>query len=83
MQVRIYGMGCSRCARLHQNVLEALEKLDLQAAVIKVEDISAITAAGVTATPGLAIDGKLVSQGRLLTVAQLQEKLRGGATENT
>ncbi|MBD3399046.1 MAG: thioredoxin family protein [Candidatus Coatesbacteria bacterium] len=82
MQVRIYGMGCSRCARLHQNVMVALERLDLQAAVIKVQDLNDIAAAGVTATPGLEIDGKLVSQGRLLTVAQLQEKLRGSAAEN-
>jgi small redox-active disulfide protein 2 len=82
LTVKIYGMGCSRCAKLHSNVMEALDHLSMQANIVKVEDLAEITAAGLTASPGLEIDGKIISQGRLLTVAQIKEKLRGSAAEN-
>ena len=77
--IKIYGMGCRRCDQLHQNVMEALELVDIQAAVIKVEDLIEIADAGVGVTPCLEIDGKIVSQGRLPTVAKVTDMLRQAA----
>ncbi len=74
-KLKIYGMGCPKCERLYQNCLEALDLAGIQGAVVKEEDLAGITAAGVLVTPGLEIDGKLVSEGRLLTVGQILEKL--------
>lgn len=75
-QLKIYGAGCARCAKLYQNCLEALDRAGMQGVVLKEEDLSKITAAGVMMTPGLEIDGEIVSEGKLLTVEQIVEKLR-------
>lgn len=74
--IKIYGMGCTKCDRLYRNCLEALDRAGLQGTVVKKEDLAGITAAGVLVTPGLEIDGKLVSEGKLLTVDQIVEKLK-------
>ena len=41
----------------------------------KVSDYAAIAAAGVMATPGVALDGKLVSTGKLPTAAEVERWL--------
>jgi len=74
-QLKIYGSGCARCGRLYQNCLEALDAAGEQGIVLKEEDLANISKARVMFTPALEIDGKLVSEGKLLTVKQVVEKL--------
>jgi small redox-active disulfide protein 2 len=71
MKIQIYGTGCPRCRQLEATTREALGTLRAPAEVEKVEDINAITAAGVLRTPALAIDGKLMVQGRVPGVREL------------
>jgi len=71
MKIQIYGTGCPRCRQLEAATREALDTLHAPAEVEKVEDINAITAAGVLRTPALAIDGTLVLQGRVPGVREL------------
>ncbi|OGD78165.1 MAG: hypothetical protein A2Y64_05280, partial [Candidatus Coatesbacteria bacterium RBG_13_66_14] len=65
-QLRIYGAGCRRCGALYQNCLEALEAAGEQGIVLKEEDLANISQAKVMFTPALEIDGKLVSEGKVL-----------------
>lgn len=74
--IKIYGMGCARCRQLYDNALAALELVDEQGAVVKVEDLAEIAAAGVMSTPGIEIDGRMISQGRLMTTKQLADVLK-------
>ena len=60
-----------------QNVKKALAELSLLADVQKVTDIQQIIQRGVMSTPALVIDGKLVMQGRIPTVEQLKELIKG------
>ncbi|MCK4593034.1 thioredoxin family protein [bacterium] len=78
-QIKVYGMGCARCKELYQRCLQALDKAGMQGYVVEVEDLAGIITAGVLVTPGLEIDGKLVSEGRLLTVGQIVERLEAAA----
>lgn len=50
----------------------AVEELQLEAQVEKVEDIKEIMKYKVMSTPGLVIDEKVVSTGKLLTVKELK-----------
>jgi len=77
-QLKIYGAGCRRCGSLYQNCLEALDAAGEQGIVLKEEDLAKISQARVMFTPALEIDGKVVSEGKLLTVEQIVEKLRAG-----
>ncbi len=73
MTVEILGTGCPKCKQLEKNVLEALAKSGRFAEVKKVEDLQKIMEYGVMSTPGLVIDGKVVSVGKLLTPDEIAD----------
>lgn len=75
MEIKILGTGCPKCQRLHQNVVEALNELKMDANVSKIEDIMEIMQYGVAATPALVFDGKVVLKGRLATINEIKELL--------
>ena len=77
MKVQILGSGCSKCALLEQHAREAIAQLGIEASVEKVSDIETIIAMGVMSTPALAVDGKVVSSGRVLTREQVAGYLSG------
>ena len=72
MKVTIYGPGCARCQKTAEIVQHTLEARGLPVELEKVSDYAAIAAAGVMATPGVALDGKLVSTGKLPTAAEVE-----------
>jgi len=78
MKIEVLGPGCARCQSTEQNVMKALGELNLPAEVVKVADISAIIERGVMWTPALVIDGKLVLQGKIPTVDQIKQLIKGG-----
>ena len=75
MEIRLFGPGCVRCHLLEERTREALATLGREAAIIKVEDIMEIAAAGALRTPAMQIDGRLVLQGRVPTSRELASML--------
>lgn len=63
--IEVLGPGCNNCRRLEANAREAVGMAGVEAEIIKVTDYAEIAAHGVLSTPGLLIDGKLVSAGRI------------------
>ncbi len=63
--VQVFGPGCARCKQTERLVRIALKELGLEAEVVKVSDYQAIAAAGVMATPAVAIDGAIKVSGRI------------------
>lgn len=78
MKIEILGSGCKNCEELYDNVLTALDRSGLsgEAVVTKVKDIDEILKLGVYSTPGLVIDGEVISTGKLLSSQQIEEKVR-------
>lgn len=76
MIIKILGTGCKNCKALEQNARDAASQLGLTAEVEKVEDFASIAAYGVLKTPGLVVDEKVISSGKVLTVEQIKEKLQ-------
>lgn len=76
-KIEIFGPGCPKCNALLENVKQALLENNQTAEVVKITDIKAMIAKGIMLTPGLAIDGKLVSQGKTLKVEQIKELITG------
>jgi small redox-active disulfide protein 2 len=72
MEIKILGIGCARCKTLEKSVREAVADMNIQADVIKVNDIVEIINSGILKTPGLMVDGKVVSSGHLLSVSQVK-----------
>ncbi len=77
MRIEVLGPGCPKCASAEQNVRKALQELGLQAEVLKVTDIDVIIEKGVLHTPALVIDGKLALQGKIPTVEQIKQLVKG------
>ena len=63
--IEVLGPGCNNCKRLEANAREAVGMAGVEAEIIKVTDYAEIAAHGVLSTPGLVIDGKVVSAGRI------------------
>jgi small redox-active disulfide protein 2 len=63
--IEVLGPGCTNCKRLEANAREAVGMAGVEAEIIKVTDHAEIVAHGVLSTPGLVIDGKVVSAGRI------------------
>ena len=65
-------MGCPNCKKLKQDVNSALAKLGIKAEVVKISDLNKISSYGVLTTPGLVINGKLYSSGKVPVMVTLK-----------
>jgi small redox-active disulfide protein 2 len=65
MDIKVLGTGCPKCKEVEKRVVNALAELGVAANVEKVTDIKRIMEYKIFATPGLVIDGKIVSTGRI------------------
>ncbi len=65
LEIKILGPGCSRCQALEKMTSEALAELQVEAAVEKITAIDQIIKYRILSTPGLVINGKVKSAGRL------------------
>lgn len=73
LTIKILGPGCANCKRLEQLTQKVLERLGLEAKVVKVTDPREFADYDVMTTPGLVISGKTVSSGRIPSVSELTE----------
>ena len=75
MKVEILGTGCKRCDQLYENTQNAVAELDSsgQIEIVKIGDINYFAKMGVFMTPGLVIDGEVVSTGKVLSPNQIKE----------
>jgi small redox-active disulfide protein 2 len=71
LTVKILGSGCANCRKLEAVAREAAARANIPAEFVKVTDMAEILAHDILSTPGLVIDGKVVSSGRIPTVAEV------------
>jgi small redox-active disulfide protein 2 len=72
MKIEVLGVGCAKCNKLEENVKQAIQEMGIDAEIGHVRDLGEISKRGVLMTPGLTINGKAVSQGKLLSVEQVK-----------
>lgn len=71
MKIEVLGTGCSKCQALMEATKKAVAQKGIFAQIEKVEDIMKIMEYGVTSTPALVVDGKVLSSGKLLSVDEI------------
>lgn len=62
-KVEVLGTGCKKCVITAEQLKAVASELGIEVAVEKVTDPATIMDYKVMATPGIAIDGKLVHSG--------------------
>ena len=75
MKIKVLGTGCAKCKSLEKVTRKAVDELNLDATVEKVEDIQNIMEYAVMRTPALVINEKVVLSGQLPKVSELKELL--------
>jgi len=80
MEIKILGMGCPKCKRLEEVAREAVAAAGVEAEFTKVTRIGEIMNYEIMSTPGLVINGKVVSSGRIPTKAEIVEWIRQEGT---
>ena len=71
MKIEVLGTGCAKCVTLEKVVKEAVAKSGKFAQIEKVDDLMKIMEYQVMSTPGLVIDGKVVSSGKVLSIDEV------------
>jgi len=71
LTIKVLGSGCANCKRLEQITRKAVKSMAVDADVVKVTDYQEILNYDVLSTPGLVINEKLVSSGRIPTEAEI------------
>ncbi|MDA8439095.1 MAG: thioredoxin family protein [Propionibacterium sp.] len=72
MIIKVLGPGCPSCVALERVTRDAVDALDLDATVEKVEDYPTILGYGVMSTPALVVDGRVLFSGRVPRSAQVR-----------
>jgi small redox-active disulfide protein 2 len=81
LKIKILGSGCANCRRLEQIARKVVEELQLEAEILKVTDYDEILKYNIISTPGLVVNEKVVSSGRIPSPAEVITFLKSALPE--
>ena len=71
LTIKVLGSGCANCKRLEQIAHKVVSEMGIEAEVVKLTEYPDIMSYNVLSTPGLVINEKVVSSGRIPTPAEV------------
>ena len=71
LSIKILGSGCANCHKVEELTKQAVSQLGIEAQVEMVTDMQTIMRYGVMGTPGIVINEKVVSAGRVPALSQI------------
>lgn len=77
MKIEILGPGCAKCKQLYENAREAVKQAGVEAEIVKVEDLKAISGYNVFMTPALVLDGAVKVTGKVVPPEQIKKWILG------
>jgi small redox-active disulfide protein 2 len=83
MKIQVLGSGCASCKNLHKTVEEVVKKLHLDTEVEYSTDITKIIEIGAMSSPVFAIDGKLITAGKVPSPQEIEDHITSKISENS
>lgn len=71
LTIKVLGSGCANCKKLEAIAHQVVDQLGMEAKIVKVTEYPDIMAYNIMSTPGLVINEKVVSTGRIPTPAEV------------
>ncbi|HAN18577.1 MAG: glutaredoxin [Bacteroidetes bacterium GWC2_33_15] len=75
LDIKVLGTGCPNCIRLENLCKEIVSERNWEAKIEKITDFNEFGNYGVMMTPGLVINGKVLSQGKIPVKSTLEHWL--------
>ena len=75
LTIKVLGSGCANCKKLEALTRQVMAKQSFEAEVIKVTEYLDIMKYNVMSTPGLVVNEKVVSSGRIPSEAEITQFL--------
>jgi len=82
LNIKILGSGCANCKRLEQITRKVVTDQGLEAEFEKVPELNEIMKWPILSTPGLVVNSKLVSAGRIPSEAEIGQWLKASQGTN-
>jgi small redox-active disulfide protein 2 len=70
--VQVLGSGCKSCHTLYENACQAVKEMGSDAKVEYITDMAKVVTFGAMSMPALAVDGKVISSGRVLKAEEIK-----------
>ncbi len=67
--------GCASCNAFFENVRQAAEEMELDATIVKIDDLMGILSYKILSMPALIVDEKVVVYGKKLSVKEIKDLL--------
>ena len=74
--IKVLGAGCKSCHEQHENVKKAVADMNLDAEVEYITDMEKVMSYGVMSMPAIVVNEQVVSMGKVLKAAQVEELLK-------
>jgi small redox-active disulfide protein 2 len=71
INIKVVGSGCPNCQKLAEMCHQVIEENNIQAEIEKVTDVNKFADMGIFMTPGLLLNNKVISSGKIPTKTTL------------
>ena len=65
LDIKVLGPGCTNCVRLENLCKEVVTENNLEAKIEKITSFNEFGKYGIMMTPGLVVNGRILSQGKI------------------
>jgi small redox-active disulfide protein 2 len=76
MEIKVLGTGCKKCRATKEAIRQVVDEMGVDAQLEEVTDMNEILKYDVIATPGVVIDGKVISKGKIPKKKEIEAWLK-------
>ena len=79
LNIKVVGSGCANCEKLEQLCRDVVKDNNIEAEIEKITNVNTFAELGILLTPGLLLNGKVVSSGKIPTKWMLENWIKEAA----